>query len=253
MEALWYQYGITVHNFPEGMAVFIGTTKGLRIGITFALAIALHNIPEGVAVALPVYYATESKWQAFKLAALSGFAEPLGVIIIEIDRQRSIEEEKGKKKKRKRRRRRRRRRREVPRVALAATPPGGRSLAVAARRFFSPRAGENSRRPVRPRTARYIPVRQLIGMQTDRYRVVPLKSTVDDRFRLSAIDFDRRRSIEGEIDRRRLIEEEKGKRRKKKYLAAVLACSLLVRPRVTREMSLPSQPAGDYRPFISFI
>ncbi|CAL9772811.1 unnamed protein product [Musa acuminata subsp. burmannicoides] len=74
--------GITVHNFPEGMAVFIGTTKGLRIGITFALAIALHNIPEGVAVALPVYYATESKWQAFKLAALSGFAEPLGVIII---------------------------------------------------------------------------------------------------------------------------------------------------------------------------
>ncbi|URE20253.1 zinc transporter [Musa troglodytarum] len=74
--------GITVHNFPEGMAVFIGTTKGLRIGITFAMAIALHNIPEGVAVALPVYYATESKWQAFKLAALSGFAEPLGVIII---------------------------------------------------------------------------------------------------------------------------------------------------------------------------
>ncbi|WOL19224.1 hypothetical protein Cni_G28022 [Canna indica] len=74
--------GITVHNFPEGMAVFVGSKKGLRIGINLALAIALHSIPEGAAVALPVYYATGSKWQAFKLAALSGFAESLGVIIV---------------------------------------------------------------------------------------------------------------------------------------------------------------------------
>ncbi|KAL2590637.1 hypothetical protein AAZV13_13G300100 [Glycine max] len=74
--------GISLHNFPEGMAVFLGSLKGLRVGINLALAIALHNIPEGVAVALPVYFATQSKWQAFKLASLSGFAEPLGVIIV---------------------------------------------------------------------------------------------------------------------------------------------------------------------------
>ncbi|XP_004486953.1 zinc transporter ZTP29 [Cicer arietinum] len=74
--------GISLHNFPEGMAVFLGSMKGLRVGINLALAIALHNIPEGVAVALPVYFATQSKWQAFKLASLSGFAEPLGVIIV---------------------------------------------------------------------------------------------------------------------------------------------------------------------------
>lgn len=74
--------GISLHNFPEGMAVFLGSIKGLRVGINLALAIALHNIPEGVAVALPVYFATQSKWQAFKLATLSGFAEPLGVIIV---------------------------------------------------------------------------------------------------------------------------------------------------------------------------
>ncbi|KAI5447043.1 Zinc transporter ztp29 [Lathyrus oleraceus] len=55
--------GISLHNFPEGMAVFLGSMKG-------------------VAVALPVYFATQSKWQAFKLATLSGFAEPLGVIIV---------------------------------------------------------------------------------------------------------------------------------------------------------------------------
>lgn len=74
--------GISLHNFPEGMAVFLGSIKGLRVGVNLALAIALHNIPEGVAVALPIYFATQSKWQAFKLATLSGFAEPLGVIIV---------------------------------------------------------------------------------------------------------------------------------------------------------------------------
>ncbi|XP_071918667.1 zinc transporter ZTP29 isoform X2 [Coffea arabica] len=74
--------GISLHNFPEGMAVFLGSIKGLRVGLNLALAIALHNIPEGVAVALPVYFATHSKWKAFKLATLSGFAEPLGVIIV---------------------------------------------------------------------------------------------------------------------------------------------------------------------------
>ncbi|RDX86896.1 Zinc transporter ZTP29, partial [Mucuna pruriens] len=74
--------GISLHNFPEGMAVYLGSMKGLRVGLNLSLAIALHNIPEGVAVALPVYFATQSKWEAFKLASLSGFAEPLGVIIV---------------------------------------------------------------------------------------------------------------------------------------------------------------------------
>uniref|UniRef100_A0A3Q7WZL6 Zinc transporter ZTP29-like n=1 Tax=Cicer arietinum TaxID=3827 RepID=A0A3Q7WZL6_CICAR len=74
--------GISLHNFPEGTTVFLGSMKGLHVGINLALAIALHNIPEGVAVALPVYFATQSKWQTFKLASLSGFAEPLGVIIV---------------------------------------------------------------------------------------------------------------------------------------------------------------------------
>ncbi|XAR60405.1 hypothetical protein NMG60_11033766 [Bertholletia excelsa] len=74
--------GISLHNFPEGMAIFLGSIKGLRVGVNMAIAIALHNIPEGVAVALPLYFATESKWQAFKLATLSGLAEPLGVILV---------------------------------------------------------------------------------------------------------------------------------------------------------------------------
>ncbi|MFS8005774.1 hypothetical protein Hanom_Chr13g01241231 [Helianthus anomalus] len=38
--------GISLHNFLEGMAVFLGSLKGLRVGLNLALAIALHNIPE---------------------------------------------------------------------------------------------------------------------------------------------------------------------------------------------------------------
>ncbi|OEL19690.1 Zinc transporter ZTP29, partial [Dichanthelium oligosanthes] len=74
--------GVSLQNFPVGTAAFLGTTKGFRVGLNLALAIALHYIPEGISVALPAYFATCSKWQAFKLATLSGFAEPLGVIIV---------------------------------------------------------------------------------------------------------------------------------------------------------------------------
>ncbi|TKW08006.1 hypothetical protein SEVIR_6G000600v4 [Setaria viridis] len=74
--------GVSLQNFPVGTAAFLGTTKGFRVGLNLALAIALHYIPEGISVALPAYFATSSKWQAFKLATLSGFAEPLGVVIV---------------------------------------------------------------------------------------------------------------------------------------------------------------------------
>lgn len=72
---------IAIHNFPEGMATFIGALNdsGTGTGITFA--IALHNIPEGIAVAIPIYYATRSKAKALIYATLSGLTEPLGAAI----------------------------------------------------------------------------------------------------------------------------------------------------------------------------
>lgn len=56
--------------------------KSSSIGLSLALAIALHNIPEGVAVALPVYFATGSRWKGFNTAAVSGLAEPLAVVVL---------------------------------------------------------------------------------------------------------------------------------------------------------------------------
>ena len=45
------------------------------------MAIAIHNIPEGVTIALPIFYATGSKTQAFIWTLVSALAEPLGAAL----------------------------------------------------------------------------------------------------------------------------------------------------------------------------
>jgi ZIP family zinc transporter len=72
---------IAIHNFPEGLATFIGGLQEPGIGISIAVAVAIHNIPEGIAVSVPIYYATKSRRKAFMYSFLSGLSEPLGAII----------------------------------------------------------------------------------------------------------------------------------------------------------------------------
>ncbi len=72
---------ITAHNFPEGMATFFATMEDPVVGSSLAFAIAVHNIPEGVSIAIPVYYATQSKQLTFLACFLSGMAEPVGALI----------------------------------------------------------------------------------------------------------------------------------------------------------------------------
>lgn len=73
--------GIALHNYPEGCAVYLASLKSEAVGLSLAVAIALHNIPEGCAVALPVYFATRSRWRGFQAACLSGLTEPLAVVV----------------------------------------------------------------------------------------------------------------------------------------------------------------------------
>ena len=74
--------GIAIHNFPEGMAVFISGLSDIHLGIALAVAIAVHNIPEGIAISIPIYYATRSKNKALLYSFLSGIAEPLGAVLV---------------------------------------------------------------------------------------------------------------------------------------------------------------------------
>lgn len=72
---------IAIHNFPEGLATFMGALHDPTLGISIAVAIAIHNIPEGIAVSVPIYYATKSRSKAFWLSFLSGLAEPVGAVV----------------------------------------------------------------------------------------------------------------------------------------------------------------------------
>uniref|UniRef100_A0A0G4GRP7 TauD/TfdA-like domain-containing protein n=1 Tax=Chromera velia CCMP2878 TaxID=1169474 RepID=A0A0G4GRP7_9ALVE len=69
---------LTLHNMPEGVAVFVAALFDTQLGIVIAIAIALHNIPEGFAVAIPYLAGTGKRLQALGWAALSGVAELVG-------------------------------------------------------------------------------------------------------------------------------------------------------------------------------
>lgn len=78
--ALMTAIAISIHNFPEGLSVFVTTLENVKMGAAIALAIILHNIPEGISVALPIYNSTGNKKRAFWIASLSGLAEPAGAL-----------------------------------------------------------------------------------------------------------------------------------------------------------------------------
>ncbi|MCK4494325.1 MAG: ZIP family metal transporter [Methylococcales bacterium] len=73
---------ITIHNFPEGMAVGVSFGTGdLNRGLVLSIAIALQNIPEGLAVALPLVALGYNKWKAVGIATLTGLVEPIGGLL----------------------------------------------------------------------------------------------------------------------------------------------------------------------------
>ena len=70
---------ITLHNFPEGMAVGVSFGTGdFAAGMTTATGIGVQNIPEGLAVAVSVLTLGYSRRTAFLIALGSGLVEPVG-------------------------------------------------------------------------------------------------------------------------------------------------------------------------------
>lgn len=70
---------ITLHNFPEGMAVGVGFAgTGISNGIALAAGMGLQNIPEGLAVAAALVAAGYARPESFWVACLTGLVEPLG-------------------------------------------------------------------------------------------------------------------------------------------------------------------------------
>jgi len=83
MKRIWlFIIAITIHNFPEGLAVGVGFGAGdVGAGTSLAIGIGLQNMPEGLAVALPLLALGYSRWKAIGIATMTGLVEPIGGIL----------------------------------------------------------------------------------------------------------------------------------------------------------------------------
>lgn len=80
LKRVWlFVAAITLHNFPEGLAVGVGFGDGdLARGGALALGIGLQNMPEGLVVALALAAVGYTRAKAWGVALASGLVEPVG-------------------------------------------------------------------------------------------------------------------------------------------------------------------------------
>jgi ZIP family zinc transporter len=85
---------LTVHSFPEGIAVGVsfadlGLEGGLRIlgftvpvlAVFMTVAISIHNVPEGTAISIPLRSMGVSEWRMVWWAVFSSLPQPVGAVI----------------------------------------------------------------------------------------------------------------------------------------------------------------------------
>ena len=73
-------FGIFLHNFPEGMAIAIGSVTEDKVSLSIALAIAIHNIPEGICTSAPYYHSTGKRIRAFLLSSSTAIPVLIGYV-----------------------------------------------------------------------------------------------------------------------------------------------------------------------------
>lgn len=82
-------FAVTLHNFPEGLAVgmvFVCAAEDyerlLPAATALSVGIALQNIPEGAIVSLPLYSSGIKKGRALLYGILSGVVEPIAAACV---------------------------------------------------------------------------------------------------------------------------------------------------------------------------
>lgn len=78
--ALYLIIGIFLHNFPEGMAIAIGTVSDSRLSLAIAIAIAIHNIPEGICTSAPYYLTTHNRLKSFLVSSATALPILVGFL-----------------------------------------------------------------------------------------------------------------------------------------------------------------------------
>jgi ZIP family zinc transporter len=85
---------LTVHSFPEGVAVGVsfadlGLEGGLQLfgvavpllAVFMTVAISIHNVPEGVAISIPLRTMGVPNWKLVWWAVFSSLPQPIGAVI----------------------------------------------------------------------------------------------------------------------------------------------------------------------------
>ena len=82
-QRIWlFVIAITIHNFPEGLAVGVGFGDGnIGHGLPLAFGIGLQNMPEGLIVALALRELGYSIAYALSVSLLTGLVEPIGGVL----------------------------------------------------------------------------------------------------------------------------------------------------------------------------
>jgi ZIP family zinc transporter len=83
LRRIWlFVFAITLHNFPEGLAVGVGYGAGDVAGANvLALGIGLQNIPEGLAVAVALRSLGYDRLTCFAIGGATGLVEPVGGLL----------------------------------------------------------------------------------------------------------------------------------------------------------------------------
>lgn len=83
LQRIWlFVIAITLHNFPEGLAVGVGFGAGdTANGIALATGIGLQNMPEGLVVAVALRTLNYSAAYALGVSLLTGLVEPIGGLV----------------------------------------------------------------------------------------------------------------------------------------------------------------------------
>ncbi|WP_338738741.1 ZIP family metal transporter [Haloplanus salilacus] len=88
---------LTVHSFPEGVAVGVsfadlglqGGTASIGVfgvvvpvlAVFMTIAISIHNVPEGVAISIPLRTLGVSEWKMVWWAVFSSLPQPIGAVL----------------------------------------------------------------------------------------------------------------------------------------------------------------------------
>lgn len=75
-------FALFIHNFIEGMALYMGTLSSIKTGIMLCIGIALHNVPLGLTISSAFYKENKNKFKTVMYIIILGLSTFMGALSI---------------------------------------------------------------------------------------------------------------------------------------------------------------------------